>query len=168
MNCANCGHELVKSEEVCAHKPPKPTAAREPEGESTRTGSPSLGIGGSADSENLAIASASRPEYRVKLLAPNGSILRIDPALIVTRPTELPPNSPIFPVDESAVSRKHLWIGCACNDLVFVDLGSTNGTSINGERLAPFHPHARRYRNERIEVQLGKSYQFSIDVEPLQ
>ena len=123
---------------------------------------------GAADGTRSVAPANEQRKYQVHLKAPNGAMLKIDPAMILSRPTEMASNPHTFVIEEPGVSRKHLWIGCACNELIFLDLGSTNGTTVNGSSLSPFVPHARPYRREQLRVQLGRSYHFQIEVEPEQ
>ena len=46
----------------------------------------------------------------------------------------------IVQVPTPTVSRKHAWLGVRGQNLVLVDLGSTNGTYIDGRRIEPLRP----------------------------
>jgi hypothetical protein len=54
---------------------------------------------------------------------------------------------------EYGVSREHACIFRRGGMVVVEDLGSTNGTLLNGERLAPFLPH---HLDDGDQLQLGK------------
>ena len=166
-NCKECGRELHVSDETRRHEAVSESRAEDVDTRPTAS-EDSQGRLSDADDDKIMVAPKSKQrKYQVRLEAPNGAITKIDPALILTRQTEMSSNALTFVIDEAVVSRKHLWIGCACNDLIFVDLGSTNGTTVNGFSLSPFVPHAKPYRKERIRVQLGQGYHFHIEVEPV-
>ncbi|MDX1582159.1 MAG: FHA domain-containing protein, partial [Thermoanaerobaculia bacterium] len=38
-------------------------------------------------------------------------------------------------VDDSRISRRHVWVGAQDGEVVAIDQGSTNGTFVNGERI---------------------------------
>jgi hypothetical protein len=82
----------------------------------------------------------------------------------VTRPVRLgrmDPLQDIYPeIDltedmalDYGVSREHACIFRRSEHVVVEDLGSTNGTLLNGERLAPFLPH---HLEDGDQLQLGK------------
>ncbi|MBL7199713.1 MAG: FHA domain-containing protein [Anaerolineae bacterium] len=54
---------------------------------------------------------------------------------------------------ENGVSRRHAKIVLKGADLFLEDLGSVNGTFLNGKRLTPYLPHAL---NSEDEIRLGK------------
>jgi hypothetical protein len=57
-----------------------------------------------------------------------------------------------FVVPDAGVSRRHARLALDGRDLVIEDLGSANGTTVEGRRLTPH----RRYRIERgVEIALG-------------
>jgi transcriptional regulator with PAS, ATPase and Fis domain len=47
-------------------------------------------------------------------------------------------------IDHSSLSRSHARLACAGHDITIEDLGSVNGTSVAGARLAPNTPHPFR------------------------
>jgi pSer/pThr/pTyr-binding forkhead associated (FHA) protein len=61
--------------------------------------------------------------------------------MIVNNPTLIgKPSSktkPDVPIDDPWVSREHLKITCDNGSFLLVDLGSTNGTSLNGKKIIP-------------------------------
>lgn len=62
----------------------------------------------------------------------------------VTRVGRSDPRSshqPDVALDDDAISRRHLEIRRAGEGFVVVDVGSTNGTWLNGQELAPHHGH---------------------------
>ncbi|NDJ76563.1 MAG: FHA domain-containing protein [Chloroflexi bacterium] len=54
---------------------------------------------------------------------------------------------------ENGVSRQHASIRRGEDTLTLVDLGSTNGTHLNGQRLIPYQPRVLR---DGDEVRIGK------------
>ena len=54
---------------------------------------------------------------------------------------------------EQGVSRRHARIACQQDEIVIEDLGSVNGSSVNGEQLRPYLAHA--LKNGDV-LQLGK------------
>lgn len=51
-------------------------------------------------------------------------------------------------IDDSNVSSEHLRIRCENGEFTLVDLGSTNGTRINGRQM---HQHVLRH-NDRVQI----------------
>lgn len=75
------------------------------------------------------------------------TIGRFDPSTRVAPTIDLDP----YHAKEQGVSRRHAAIGWHQNTLQVVDLGSYNGTYLNGLRLFPFQP--RRLRNgDKIQI----------------
>ncbi len=58
-----------------------------------------------------------------------------------------------FGADDAGVSRRHALIATDRQPPVIVDLGSSNGTFINGQRLVPDQPHIL---HDGDEVRLGR------------
>jgi hypothetical protein len=54
---------------------------------------------------------------------------------------------------QKGVSRMHAAIYRNDTSLTLVDMGSANGTSLNGQRLSPDHPHVLR---DGDEIRMGK------------
>jgi pSer/pThr/pTyr-binding forkhead associated (FHA) protein len=54
---------------------------------------------------------------------------------------------------EHGVSREHLGIFCRGTDVMVEDLGSTNGTLLNGNRLDPYMPEPLKNGDQ---LQLGR------------
>ena len=84
-----------------------------------------------------------------------GREIEIPPAREITL-GRLDPGSATFPdVDltaemglEKGVSRRHAKIARSRDKLTVEDLGSVNGTYLNGRRLTPYMPHALSNRDE--------------------
>jgi pSer/pThr/pTyr-binding forkhead associated (FHA) protein len=77
------------------------------------------------------------------------TIGRFDPSTNLSPSIDLDPHH----AKEQGVSRRHAAIGWHQNFLHIVDLGSYNGTCLNGLRLFPFQP--RRLR-DGDEIQIGQ------------
>ena len=69
---------------------------------------------------------------------------RLDAASATFPDIDLTPDSGL----EKGVSRRHAKITRKGNDLHLEDLGSVNGTFLNGKRLTPYLPHALKDRDE--------------------
>ena len=69
---------------------------------------------------------------------------RLDAASATFPDIDLTPDSGL----EKGVSRRHAKITRKGNDLYLEDLGSVNGTFLNGKRLTPYLPHALKDRDE--------------------
>jgi pSer/pThr/pTyr-binding forkhead associated (FHA) protein len=74
---------------------------------------------------------------------------RADPSAGVTPTFDLTP----FGAQEKGVSRMHAAIRRDENTLTLIDLGSVNGTHLNGQRLIPNQPRILR---DGDEIRLGK------------
>ncbi|HVO43966.1 MAG TPA: FHA domain-containing protein [Aggregatilineales bacterium] len=85
------------------------------------------------------------------VLRPQAEMLlgRADPALRVDLAVDFTP----FGGVENGVSRAHAALRRADNRLTLVDLGSVNGTHLNGQRLTPNQPSPLR---DGDEIQLGR------------
>jgi pSer/pThr/pTyr-binding forkhead associated (FHA) protein len=58
-----------------------------------------------------------------------------------------------FGAAEQGVSRRHAIIRRGENTLTLIDLGSTNGTHLNGQRLTPNQPRVLR---DGDEIRMGR------------
>ncbi len=76
---------------------------------------------------------AAPPRFR--LVHPTGSILLAPGALLIGRDPECD-----VPVDDPLVSRHHARVATDTRGTLVVDLGSINGTWVNGERIDLPHP----------------------------
>jgi hypothetical protein len=85
------------------------------------------------------------------VLAPRDEMLlgRADPATHHLPAVDFEPYGAV----ENGISRKHAMIRFSENTLTLADLGSANGTQLNGYRLAPNQPRILR---DGDEIQLGK------------
>ena len=69
---------------------------------------------------------------------------RLDPASATFPDIDLTPDSGL----EKGVSRRHAKITRKGSDLFLEDLGSVNGTFLNGKRLTPYLPHPLKDNDE--------------------
>jgi pSer/pThr/pTyr-binding forkhead associated (FHA) protein len=69
---------------------------------------------------------------------------RLDAASATFPDIDLTPDNGL----EKGVSRRHAKITRKGNDLFLEDLGSVNGTFLNGKRLTPYLPHALKNSDE--------------------
>lgn len=77
------------------------------------------------------------------------SIGRLDPATATFPDIDLTSDEAL----EKGVSRRHAKITRKGTDLYLEDLGSVNGTLLNGKRLTPYLPHAL---GDRDEIRIGR------------
>jgi pSer/pThr/pTyr-binding forkhead associated (FHA) protein len=69
---------------------------------------------------------------------------RLDAASATFPDVDLTPDKGL----EKGVSRRHARITRKANELYLEDLGSVNGTYLNGKRLTPYLPHALKNEDE--------------------
>jgi hypothetical protein len=69
---------------------------------------------------------------------------RLDAASATFPDVDLTPDNGL----EKGVSRRHARITRKANELYLEDLGSVNGTYLNGKRLTPYLPHALKDEDE--------------------
>src|SRR5262245_55909007 len=97
--------------------------------------------------EVVAPASGRKRAHLIVLAGPNvGEMYEIDSNLVIGRGREADVR-----VQGDGISRKHAGIRIAAEQIVFEDLGSTNGSFINGERAV------HRVLEEGDKVQIGTS-----------
>jgi len=131
--CSECGTYLLEEEEI--ETSPLDIAEKEntPLSFPARTPSPTL-EGASPKSIQLTIGKSRRiVELPLNKVAYIG---RVDPASTIFPELDLTNDGAI----EYGISRRHARILQQGNTVVVEDLGSINGTFINGERLAPYLP----------------------------
>ena len=142
--CEECGHPFVSvpSAQPTAHF----TAEQVAVATSARV---AWGTARFGPSSEIVLHFRDNPEtVRVK---PIDEILlgREDPDSNVPVTVDLSP----FGAGERGVSRRHAAIRRGEDTLTLVDLGSTNGTQLNGQRLMPNQPRVLR---DGDEVRMGK------------
>jgi hypothetical protein len=77
------------------------------------------------------------------------SIGRLDPATATFPDIDLTTDQALV----KGVSRRHAKISRKGNQIYLEDLGSVNGTLLNGKRLTPYLPHVLR---DKDEIRVGK------------
>jgi pSer/pThr/pTyr-binding forkhead associated (FHA) protein len=82
-------------------------------------------------------------------LAKEVSIGRLDPATATFPDIDLTTDGAL----ERGVSRRHAKITRKGAEVFLEDLGSVNGTLLNGKRLTPYLPHVL---NDRDEIRVGR------------
>jgi pSer/pThr/pTyr-binding forkhead associated (FHA) protein len=82
-------------------------------------------------------------------LAKEVSIGRLDPATATFPDVDLTTDGAM----EKGVSRRHAKLSRKGSEVFVEDLGSVNGTLLNGKRLTPYLPHAL---NDQDEVRAGR------------
>jgi len=83
------------------------------------------------------------------MLAKEVSIGRLDPATATFPDIDLTNDDAL----EKGVSRRHAKVTRKGSELYLEDLGSVNGTLLNGKRLTPYLPHVL---NDKDEIRVGK------------
>jgi hypothetical protein len=156
--CEKCGTLLIEDEKVGGTKR---LGGEHAESDTVKTGV----LTDTAEMAGLAVSTAGSAQFTENmvlrleiegaptpiLLQPKGesSIGRRDPATGTMPDIDLS----AYAGYRLGVSRKHALIRLTDERLELIDLGSSNGTSVNGARLAPHQPHALR---DGDEVLLGK------------
>jgi len=149
--CNDCGHYLLEGEDKGTNV--------------LKTGE--IGYSGYFKKANQPLASSPKPAQSIVLqlkITPKLVMeVRLDKEVLIGR---LDPSTTVFPTIDlsiagaaaNSVSRRHARIIKRDDRIVLEDLGSVNGTFINGERLAPF---LSVHLNNGDVLQLG---QLSIEV----
>lgn len=91
-------------------------------------------------------------------LAPEWSHTRLDPGETVTIGRD---SSSTLVIDHSTISRRHAEITCENGCYLLRDLGSKNGTFVNGVQLEPHRPHVLQSRDQ---VRIGTLLTYMFDV----
>jgi len=63
------------------------------------------------------------------------------------------------------VSRCHVWLGCDEHDVTFIDLGSKNGTWVDGKKLDPCVPFEYRLTEVGVQLRLGQQFVSFLQLE---
>ncbi len=143
--CEECGLYLAQN----SHKETDPLAMSEPDwaGREKEVAQISKQGGGSDLSFRLSIVDSER---NVSFpLVKEVNIGRLDAASATFPDVDLTNDGGL----EKGVSRRHAKITRRGNEVLVEDLGSVNGTFVNGKRLTPYLPHSLHNGDE---LQLGK------------
>lgn len=106
-----------------------------------------------AESESSPAAEPEPKTISCSLLLTDGRRVPVAEGILVARGDPASVASPrIVNVPTPTVSRKHAWLRVRGQNAELVDLGSTNGTYIEGRRIEPLHP---------VEIEPTRSVQIS-------
>jgi len=145
--CSECGVYLLTGGPLRTEPLPEselPTARADPW---AGTGSAPSGEAGQTASLSVVMSSTGR---KVALPAGGEAVLgRLDATRGVFPDVDLTPDGGL----EGGVSRRHARVHQQKAQFFIEDLGSANGTFLNGQRLTPYLPHPLR---DGDEVQLGR------------
>ena len=144
--CSECGVYLLTGGPLRTEPLPEselPTARADPWA--------SGGGAHTAESEQATLAVVMSATGRRVALPPGGEAVlgRLDATRGVFPDVDLTPDGGL----EGGVSRRHARVHQQKSQFFIEDLGSANGTFLNGQRLTPYLPHPLR---DGDEVQLGR------------
>ncbi len=148
--CASCGFKNQASDEKCINC-------------STTIGSTDEKGG---DERGTTTARKSDIESNVErfyLSLPNSKRIDLDTPIIIGRDRERV-QAEIFTLCEGRldVSRLHAWIGCIGSDLIFIDLSSKNGASIDGAPVLPCSPVFLTGGSFPVAISIGRNLVFRV------
>jgi hypothetical protein len=174
MVCRNCGQDLSYAEEVYGAgpnpeaSPDSPSGSGDPghvcdcpAGQARPGADVCLFCDGRIAAAGDSAGPAQRPEPRYPpkpaLVLPGGSRTAIGTGLLIGRDAQAVHPGPAerlagFP----GVSRRHVWIGTEPESVVLIDLGSRNGTWVEGVRLASALPHRVALAALPARLRLGR------------
>lgn len=145
--CDECGAYLLSEE----RKRTDPLAQEDVDWLETDFGAPSLFVTPSARPMTVRLSfQDSRREVEFTL-AKEVSIGRLDPATATFPDIDLTTHGAL----EKGVSRRHAKITRKGAEVFLEDLGSVNGTLLNGKRLTPYLPHLL---NDEDEIRVGRLF----------
>jgi len=186
MVCTSCGLDLTYAEEVydsAADPAPASGSAADPPsapefpcrcraGQALPGTNRCLFCDGRIEDREPAPAPPLRPRPvarpRITLEMAGGIRTALDAGLLIGRDpraahSALAAALAAFP----GVSRLHAWIGQEEGQIVLVDLGSRNGTWVNGTRLTPAMPHRITMEELPARLRLGGRCETSLIVEEM-
>ena len=106
-----------------------------------------------AESESPPAAEPEPKAISCSLLLADGRRVSVAEGILVARGDAASVASPrIVNVNTPTVSRKHAWLSVRGQNVELVDLGSTNGTYLEGRRIEPLRP---------VEIEPTSSVQIS-------
>ena len=141
--CEECGQPFVGQADVPA------TSRLDPENHETFKGRMTWGTARFAEGASVLIRIRDVAEPLVFEPGAETIIGRLDPSASESPDIDFAP----YDAAELGVSRRHGMIRRGEDTLTLVDLGSTNGTFLNGQRLIPHQPRVLR---DGDEVRMGR------------
>lgn len=97
---------------------------------------------------------AAQHRASFSLFLPDGRVLQYESMVLLGR--NIAPLVGLVTQGLDGVSRKHVWIGMRCNELIALDLGSRNGTWLNGMQLRPWEAQYVAATAEKMRLHLGR------------
>jgi hypothetical protein len=143
--CDECGAYLLTEE----RKRTDPLAVEDVDWLETDFGSASPFSSSSAQPMTVRLSILESGREVEFTLAKEVSIGRLDPATATFPDIDLTTDGAL----EKGVSRRHAKITRKGSEVFLEDLGSVNGTLLNGKRLTPYLPHVL---NDQDEVRAGR------------
>ena len=117
-----------------------------------------------AESESPPAAEPEPKAISCSLLLADGRGVPVAEGILVARGDTASVASPhIVNVSTPTVSRKHAWLRVRGQNVELVDLGSTNGTYIEGRRIEPLRPVEVEIEPTRsVQISFGRSLQATL------
>jgi hypothetical protein len=145
--CDECGAYLLSEE----RKRTDPLAVEDVDWMETDFGTPSLFVNPSAQPMTVRLFIQDSGREVEFTLAKEVSVGRLDPATATFPDIDLTTDGAL----EKGVSRRHAKITRKGAEVFLEDLGSVNGTLLNGKRLTPYLPHVL---NDEDEIRVGRLF----------
>ena len=143
--CDDCGAYLLTE----GRKRTDPLAVEDVDWLETDLDTPSTFSGDAAQPITVRLAIEETGRTFEFTLAKEVSIGRLDPVTATFPDIDLTTDG----ASEKGVSRRHAKIARKGSEIFLEDLGSVNGTLLNGKRLTPYLPHVL---SNRDEIRLGR------------
>jgi hypothetical protein len=143
--CDECGAYLLSDE----RKRTDPLAVEDVDWMETDFGTASLFVNQSAQPMTVRLAMQDSGREVAFTLDKEVSVGRLDPATSTFPDIDLTSDGAL----ERGVSRRHAKITRKGAEVFLEDLGSVNGTLLNGKRLTPYLPHVL---NDEDEIRVGR------------
>jgi len=160
ITCPNCQHAEYEGELICSQCGTPLGSAPPTSGKGTKAFDTKQ-LGQSAAEAAAAVAIPSLQPGQIALVMVTASqplILKVQPEYILGREGPVEPGLEAIDFGpysgrELGISRQHASLRVTHHQLLLMDLGSTNGTRLNGALLSPHQP--ARVENG-AEIRLGK------------
>lgn len=115
-----------------------------------------------SDGEAVGSGSTGAASLLCTLVLEDGHRARIGPGLLVSGDASCRIHPAVVCIDSPTVSRRHAWLREVRGRVEIVDLGSTNGTWIEGERIEAFRV-ASAAPDARIRLSFGRGVQAALE-----